>query len=434
MGKRTTMLLILFFLTASYIMVAKPIFSASASTAENSWATKAPMQQARAYLGAAAVNGKIYAMGGSVEGKDVATNEEYDPANNTWTYKTPMPNPSSAFATAVYQGKIYCIGGKINQVYNPANDSWKIKTPMPTARSFLQANLVNDKIYLIGGHGSTANEVYDPATDSWATKTPMPTLISSDASVVVNDKIYVIGSKPGPASPSDSLNEVYDPETDTWSVGSGVTPTAIGGQAGATTGVYAPERIYFFYGSFFYDPASDSWGKFAGMPTSRSGIAVAVLDDKLCAIGGLSTLEVDSIGYTFTTTYYPTMEEYTPFGYGTVPPKVSIASPESANYTTSDIKLNFTLNKPVAQTSYSLDGGDNVTINGNTTIADLSNGLHNVTVYASDTFGNIGASQTINFTIAKPESEGFPTVTVAAVLGACVLIVSLVIYFKKRRR
>ena len=52
-------------------------------------------------------------------------------------------------------------------------------------------------------------------------------------------------------------------------------------------------------------------------------------------------------------------------------------------------------------TSYSLDGQQNITFSGNTNLTDISNGLHNITVYAQDTFGNIGSSQTTSFTVAK---------------------------------
>src|SRR3972149_5562837 len=101
MRKTASMLLVLVFLTASCIMVAKPALS-SADLAENSWTPKAPMHQARTALGVAAVNGKIYAIGGSTEsgfipnayGSDVygyrangvGTNEEDDPATKRWAY------------------------------------------------------------------------------------------------------------------------------------------------------------------------------------------------------------------------------------------------------------------------------------------------------------------------------------------------------------
>jgi len=50
-----------------------------------------------------------------------------------------------------------------------------------------------------------------------------------------------------------------------------------------------------------------------------------------------------------------------------------------------------------------LDGQENVTIAGNTTLVGLSSGVHNVTVYACDDAGNVGSLETLTFTVAKPE-------------------------------
>ena len=71
-----------------------------------SWAERHSMNQARGGLGVAAVNGKIYAIGGRVENDSyymqnpttgfVGTNEEYDPATDKWILKASMPTPRSA--------------------------------------------------------------------------------------------------------------------------------------------------------------------------------------------------------------------------------------------------------------------------------------------------------------------------------------------------
>ena len=125
--------------------------------------------------------------------------------------------------------------------------------------------------------------------------------------------------------------------------------------------------------------------------------------------------------------------QYTPFGFGTVPPAVSIVSLESmATYVSSDVSLNFCLNKPATWVGYSLDGKDNITIAGNTTVTGLASGLHNITVYAKDEFENTGASETISFSVEEP----FPTALVAVASAASVVIVGvgLLVYFKKRKR
>jgi hypothetical protein len=78
---------------------------------------------------------------------------------------------------------------------------------------------------------------------------------------------------------------------------------------------------------------------------------------------------------------------------------------------------------------YSLDGQDTVAVAGNTTLAGLPAGAHNITVYAKDAAGNIGASDTVYF---SKETDLLPIVLVIAV-SAAVVGIGLLIYFKKRR-
>jgi N-acetylneuraminic acid mutarotase len=438
MGKSVTLLLVLIFLTASCVIAAKPI--SAATPVENSWASKAPMHEARSNLGVAVVNGKIYAIGGNTQSGIVGTNEEYDPETDTWTYKTPMPTPRDGFGIAVYQNKIYCIGGvncNATEVYDPATDTWETKASMPTARWQLEANVVNEKIYLMGGEPNrTLNEVYDPATNSWITKASIPYIEWGNfhqagvytASVVIDDQIYWIGVVGFFYSPLGFklLNQQYSPENDSWSLRapppSYITPEV----AGVTTGVWAPKRIYVFgddgYNSV-YDLASDTWRYVNRISPTRHDFGVAVVNDELYVIGG---------GYLWSAS--DANEQYMPFGYGTVPPVIFIASPESKNYTSSEVILNFSVNRKVEWMHYSLDGQDNVTLTGNTTLTGLSAGLHNVTVYARDEFENTGASETISFNVEVPEP--FPTVPVAAASVACTVaaVGLLLVYFKKRRR
>jgi hypothetical protein len=62
----------------------------------------------------------------------------------------------------------------------------------------------------------------------------------------------------------------------------------------ATSGVYAPKRIYVLGGSDFqylpynyvYDPITDTWNNATQMPYPRSSFGVAIVDDVLYAIGG----------------------------------------------------------------------------------------------------------------------------------------------------
>jgi hypothetical protein len=104
--KRTALALtfILAFLVSSIVEVHFGT-AQSGTISGNYWITKAPMQVARADLGVAAVDGKIYAIGGAnqtfqaasipdtfpVGENPVGVNEQYDPATNDWAFKDQCP-------------------------------------------------------------------------------------------------------------------------------------------------------------------------------------------------------------------------------------------------------------------------------------------------------------------------------------------------------
>jgi len=57
-------------------------------------------------LAAAAVNGKIYAIGGSSSGGPRSTVEVYDPGSNSWSTAASMPTARAGLAAAAVNGKI----------------------------------------------------------------------------------------------------------------------------------------------------------------------------------------------------------------------------------------------------------------------------------------------------------------------------------------
>ena len=301
MSKGFAFVLVLVFLTASCIMVVKPVSGASA--VDNSWVERAPMPTGEYFLGAVSVNGEIYAIGSGFT-------YVYNPATDVWVSKTPMPTNQQHFAIAACQGKIYVIGGwnstdpntgypiltGANEMYDRATGTWEAKAPLPTPTDYVQANVVNGEIYVMGG----STWVYDPSNDSWSTAAPIPTPVYGYASAVVNNKIYIEGGQSGNNGQLSNLNQIYDPETNVWTIGSPL-PTAVNyAAAGVTTGVLAPTRLYVMGGVTratdgvrgvdtvqIYDPQADSWVNGSSMPTSRLGLAVAVVNDTLFAIGGV---------------------------------------------------------------------------------------------------------------------------------------------------
>lgn len=364
--------LIAFLILCSLLVSLQNIVAVGA--AEGYWKTLEPIPTLRENFEIAVLNGKIYAIGGSNSSQQVYfdINEEYDPASNTWDTKESMPTPRSGFGTFVFQDRIYCISGYstetsyigVNEVYDPVSDSWEIKTSMPTKRSSMQTKIVNRKIFFLGGAigydyeksetiYSQSNEAYDPVADSWETRTSIPVNGEFDAHVfddkiycVFKDSIWVYDTKDDSWTQKASMlipavynyytvvvenriyfllpsegcyNQIYDLQNDTWSFGENVPielkhPTIV-----ATTGNFAPQRIYMIGGAtglveptnttYMYDPTEDKWSLGTSMTTSRYGTHVVMVNDILYAIGGAIGFLLKPTGIT------SAVEKYTPTGY-----------------------------------------------------------------------------------------------------------------------
>jgi hypothetical protein len=83
-------------------------------------------------------------------------------------------------------------------------------------------------------------------------------------------------------------------------------------------------------------------------------------------------------------------------------PIVTILSPESRAYTTSSVPLTFTVNEPFSNVSYMVDSNAETAIDGNTTLTNLADGTHNLTLYATDVAGKLGTSDPLTFEIQAP--------------------------------
>jgi N-acetylneuraminic acid mutarotase len=392
-----------------------PQVKASEKQENNTWATLAPMPTARGSLGIVVVYGKIYAIGGTDGNNVFNINEEYNPRTNEWTTKTPMPTARSGFAIVVYQNKIYCIGGSNtqnnffanNEVYDPLTDSWETKASMPTPRADLTASLVDDKMYLAGGkkYSSSAlhftqsdvNEVYDPITDTWTRKSPMPTAVQGYASAVIGESIYFVGGSI-PSVPGSNIfinaNQVYDTVTDKWTSSSkAISSTISYGSATATMGFMASTNLYYIGGFTsdgftnkmqVYNPQNDSWTDGVPMVNARAYLGVTSLNDEIYAIGGFDGQNWLNVN-----------EHFLPVDYGKIPAVVQINSPQNKTY--NKVHISYTVNREVTWVGYSLDNKENVTLTGALDLTSLTQGSHEIILYANDSLGNIGQSNTVYF-------------------------------------
>ncbi|HBP88452.1 MAG TPA: galactose oxidase [Nitrospiraceae bacterium] len=307
--------LVPFFTIICLIVLPVPAQSTQPEADQGVWDSAAPAPIKRTEVAAAAVNGRMYVVGGFEEpGFGNFLNfaitpalQEYDPSTDRWTTKAPMPVGLHHVGIGESGGKLYVIGGYKQSgfsvwhpvatvyAYDPATDTWAARAPMPTPRGALAVTGHEGKLFAIGGYDRKANsagvEVYDPANNTWSTVAPLPTPRDHLAAATIAGKIYAIGGRlNGDYGRNLSVVEIYDPASDQWS-GVADLPTA---RSGITASVLG-NRIYVFGGegsdgtfheNEAYDPADDAWQVMAPMPTARHGLGSAVMDGRIYVISG----------------------------------------------------------------------------------------------------------------------------------------------------
>jgi len=113
------------------------------------------------------------------------------------------------------------------------------------------------------------------------------------------------------------------------------------------------------------------------------------------------------------------------------PPLIDLISPTNTTYVPADVTLEFTVSKQTSWLSYSLDDKANLTITGNITLGKLAYGSHKIQVYATDLVGHKSTSETTYFSVLEP----FPATLLLASIGTTLVVVlGLLVYFKKRKR
>lgn len=286
-----------------------------AEVSKGTWTLAAPAPTQRTEVAAAAIEGKIYVVGGFNKPnlqnalKFAISNdvEVYDKASDSWSIATALPEGRHHAGIASLNGLVYVVGGFIQSFmsiwhavptvyqYNPATKAWRELSPMPTARGALGVATYQNRLYAIGGydgkHNSGAVEIFDPQTNTWSSGASMPTPRDHLAVVTAGNLIYTIGGRPDlDYHRNMGTVEEYDPHTNQWRPRANL-PTP---RSGITAGVIS-DWIYVIGGESengtyntneAYHHGTDHWRTMTPMPTARHGLGSAVVDGRLYVIGG----------------------------------------------------------------------------------------------------------------------------------------------------
>ncbi|XP_053553825.1 kelch-like protein 28 isoform X1 [Bombina bombina] len=190
----------------------------------NTWTALERMTECRSTLGAVALAGELYALGGYDGQSCLQSVEKYIPKAKEWQPVAPMIKTRSCFAGAVLDGMIYAIGGygpaHMNSVerYDPSKDSWEMVAPMSDKRIHFGVSVMLGFIFVVGGHNGVSHlssiERFDPHQNQWTVCRPMKEPRTGVGAAVIDNYLYVVGGHSG----SSYLNTVqkYDPISDTW--------------------------------------------------------------------------------------------------------------------------------------------------------------------------------------------------------------------------
>jgi len=173
-------------------------------------------------------------------------------------------------------------------------------TTTPTARHECSYVSAGDKFYLLGGRGIKPVQCFHPTDSAWSSRSAPPVEIHHFQAVEYNGLIYAMCGFTGNFPNEVPLSNIYiyDPVGDTWTIGPEIPVNRRRGSAGCT--IYN-NKIYVVCGIKnghlngwvpwldVFDPINNTWTVLPDAPRERDHFSVAIVEDKIYALGGRKT-------------------------------------------------------------------------------------------------------------------------------------------------
>ena len=262
------------------------------------WVYTTPMQETRKNASAAALDGKIYVLGGENATGSLKTFAVYDTEKKTWESLPEYPGTESGICRAAvfaYNNEIYVIGGQTDTgvtakllksvyAYNTETRQWQKKADLAEGRTNLAYACSKDKIYVWSKAGTTDQaEIYDIKTDTWETAV-LPDTSAVIAAASVDNRVFVLkedGEK--------MFWQEYLPEDNLFEDVGTVCPFAASDIYG--TPVVISGKIYMAKTEetkevLVYDAYSDEWSRISDINLTKKDSMLAASGNDIYSIGG----------------------------------------------------------------------------------------------------------------------------------------------------
>jgi N-acetylneuraminic acid mutarotase len=239
---------------------------------------------------------------GTTVATETAAKPAATPSAPPWTTVADYPSAIMDNSAAAIDGKVYSVGGTDGQavlnkayVYDPGTQAWSAIADMGTAREAPQVTALGGKLYVFGGWGSNGSptpktEIYDPKSGAWSAGADNPKPYAGAGVSVLGGKIYIVGGCDASICGKTDV-QVYDPAADSWSSAKAY-PEAISWAGCGGIG----DRLYCAGGDaasavkhgYSYDSSSDTWSPIADLPIDLWGMGYSTANGQLLVSGGVT--------------------------------------------------------------------------------------------------------------------------------------------------
>jgi N-acetylneuraminic acid mutarotase len=196
-------------------------------TVTDAWTAGPPLPEPRAGGGLAVVAGRLHYFGGFKPDRDTVCGDHWSlplrEQGAIWTREPDMPNPRGHLAAAALGGKVYALGGanghdrkQVDQPhcdsYDPATKAWTSMASLPDGRSHFEGSTIvhEGRIIVVSGRCNASQPprmnvddmlVYDPRADAWRVLGTNPLRVMAPSAEIVGGKLVVIAGGVGKPLP-----------------------------------------------------------------------------------------------------------------------------------------------------------------------------------------------------------------------------------------
>jgi N-acetylneuraminic acid mutarotase/fibronectin type 3 domain-containing protein len=176
-----------------------------------------------------------------------------------------------------------------------SSGEWTSELALPVALQEVSVSALNGKVYLAGGDSSAGRVrtlyAFDPANPAWQSLTQYPEPARDHIGMAaLGNYLYLLGGVTAWPQPSVATVQRYDLGANTWTTvaplplpRAAMAVAVLNGKIYAAGGLRNGQAVTDFTA---YDPATDSWQTLAPLPSARDHLVGAALDGKFYAIGG----------------------------------------------------------------------------------------------------------------------------------------------------